>query len=313
MTVSFLEYRDENASHTVRMMSPMGMYPNHSIINEDSALYISNQICFSIAPVDAVKLEIDNYYSEVEWATLNEIKLYSSILLCIDRDYGYCRLFPFSISHRVNVGNSILNIEYLERVAAALINILETPSTTRNFKGKEFPIENKYKKMRGIELPTIQSGIEYGLNESRFNLKLQQNIYQDFDTEDHLMIRAVSTLFRSIMLGALSNFLEESINTTFISLEASFRLVLKRLHKLGNKNPSSKDAAEFIGNVFSSDVSEKYFGEYYESRIMSFHPESRFGVFPHAPLMADDSYDLADDLIEVYCYLITGYIKPNRN
>jgi len=42
MSVSFLEYRGLNASHIVRMMSPMGMYPSHSIINEDSALYISN-------------------------------------------------------------------------------------------------------------------------------------------------------------------------------------------------------------------------------------------------------------------------------
>ncbi|MFK8067157.1 MAG: hypothetical protein AB8D52_02835 [Gammaproteobacteria bacterium] len=313
MSISFLEYRDLNASHTVRMMSPMGMYPSHSIINEDSALYISNQICFSIAPIDDVKLEIENYYSEVEWATLNEVKLFASILLCIDRDFGYCRLFPFSISHRVNIGNSIINIEYLECVASALIKVLEEPSMARNFRGNKLTVENQYKNMRGIELPTVQSDIEYGLSESGYDLKLQKHLYEAFDTKDHLMVRAVSTLFRSIMLGALSNFLEESINTTFISLEASFRLVLKRLHQLGIKNPSSKDAAEFIGKVFSSEASEKYFSEYYESRIMSFHPESRFGIFPHAPLMADDSYDLADDLIEVYCYLISGYIKPNRN
>jgi len=257
-----------------------------------------------------VKLEIENYYSEVEWANLNEIKLFASILLCVDRDFGYCCLFPFSISHRVNIGNSIINIEYLECVASALIKALEAPSTIRNFKGEEFTVENQYKNMRGIELPTVQSGIEYSLSESGYDLKLQKHLYQAFDTNDHLMVRAVSTLFRSIMLGALSNFLEESINTTFISLEASFRLVLKRLNKFGNKNPSSKDAAEFIGKVFSSEASEKYFGEYYESRIMSFHPESRFGVFPHAPLMVDDSYDLADGLIEVYCYLIPGYINP---
>jgi hypothetical protein len=55
----------------------------------------------------------------------------------------------------------------------------------------------------------------------------------------------------------------------------------------------------------------KYFEEFYESRIMSFHPESRFGVFPHAPLMIDDFMHLRDSLLEIYAYLIGGFIKPD--
>jgi hypothetical protein len=43
---------------------------------------------------------------------------------------------------------------------------------------------------------------------------------------------------------------------------------------------------------------------------MTMHPESRYGIFPHAPLFADDCYDLRDDLQEVYAYLVAGYVDP---
>ena len=104
--------------------------------------------------------------------------------------------------------------------------------------------------------------------------------------------------------------MEEAINATFISLEASFRLVLNELKNQGILNPSSRDAAKYIASVFLSEATGKYFEEYYDSRIMSFHPESRFGIFPHAPLAADDHFDLFDNLSEVYAYLISGYINP---
>jgi hypothetical protein len=47
---------------------------------------------------------------------------------------------------------------------------------------------------------------------------------------------------------------------------------------------------------------------YYEARIKTIHPESRFGIFPAAPLGVDDFCDLYRLLTEVYSYLLTDYI-----
>ena len=151
--------------------------------------------------------------------------------------------------------------------------------------------------MHRISLPPVCGGPRYSLRKEGYQYHLQTELFNSFDTSDYLMIRGVSTLLRSGMLTAHYQFLEEAINTTFISLEASFRLVLRKLKTIGVNNPSSKDAADYIANVFYSDAANKYFEEYYESRIKSLHPESRFGVFPHAPLMADDCYDLFNELI----------------
>jgi hypothetical protein len=112
------------------------------------------------------------------------------------------------------------------------------------------------------------------------------------------------------MISRHHQFLEESINTLFISLEASFRLIIRILENRGVKNVTSGDAAAFIARPFNQEPREKYFEEYYESRIMTMHPESRYGIFPHAPLWADDCYDLRDALQEVYAYLVAGYIDP---
>lgn len=104
-------------------------------------------------------------------------------------------------------------------------------------------------------------------------------------------------------------FLEEAILTLFVSLEASFRLVVRKLKSDGINEPTSSDAHDFIERTFNNNRfgPGKYFENYYESRIKSMHPESRYGIYPHAPLMADDFYDLYDDLLDVYAYLICGY------
>lgn len=55
---------------------------------------------------------------------------------------------------------------------------------------------------------------------------------------------------------------------------------------------------------------DKYFKEHYENRIKTLHPESRFGIFPHAPLMVDEYYHLHGSMRDLYVYLLTGYVDP---
>lgn len=307
MQIQFLDYRDKKATHIVRVMSPMGVYPSKSIVLGESGLYISEDICFSVVEYFSDDPEPNDYYSEVEWATIKEIRLYASLLLSINRDFTYCRIYPFRTSHKISITLGTPIAETFETIKARLIEIMnEEPKLIDG----HLHSTNPYRNSRGISLPKAGGGIEYDLRFEGYDTQLQKILIQNIGITDYLLIRGLNTLLRSAILTTHYHFLEEAINTTFISLEASYRLVLRAIDGTGNKNPTSKDAAEYISKAFGEESLERYFKEYYDSRIMTFHPESRFGIFPHAPLMADDCYDLFDDLIEVYRYLICGYVVP---
>ena len=61
--------------------------------------------------------------------------------------------------------------------------------------------------------------------------------------------------------------------------------------------------------MFNSEIDTgRYFSEFYDDRIKTMHPSSRLGIFPVAPLAADDFYFLRQGLVEVYYWLITGRV-----
>jgi len=308
--MEFLNSRKDKPSHVVRVLLPFGVYPKETVSTDDSILFISDEICFSIVPYSEDEVDNEIYYSEVEWAFFNEIKLYSSVLLCVDRDINYLRIYPFRYPHYIKLNGLKEVVENIESIKSLLEKTIK--SKGKWIKEHNFRAGNIYQYSKENFLPPISGGPEYDLRANAIRPELQKLLYSKFDTSDHLMLRGVSTLIRSAMLSAHLHFMEEAINTTFISLEASFRIVLKRLEKNGKKCPSSRDAAQYIADVFYLKVTGKYFEEYYESRIMSYHPESRFGIFPHAPLMVDDHYHLFDDLLELYCFLICGYVDPKH-
>jgi hypothetical protein len=308
MALEFLNSRKNNPSHVVRTQLPWGVYPAKTVVTEDSLFYINKEICFSVVPFRSDEVENEHYYSEVEWATFNEIKLYGSILLCLDRDESYLRIYPFRYPHFVSLPNFEAVIKNANNIKSLLIETINSPG--RWIPEHNFRATNLYKSPSESFLPPVCGGQKYDFRDEGIQYELQKELFAKFDTSNYLLIRGVSTLLRSAMLSAHIHFMEEAINATFISLEASFQLILNKLANEGVKNPSSTDAAQYISKIFYSTAANKYFEEYYESRIMSFHPKSRFGTFPHAPLMHDDHYDLFNDLIDVYRFLICGYVNP---
>jgi len=92
----------------------------------------------------------------------------------------------------------------------------------------------------------------------------------------------------------------------YVALDVSFQLVLRVLRKRGLQNPSALDAGALIDEVFNPHLcTGSYFEDFYDARIKTMHPSSRFGIFPVAPLEADDFLFLRYGLIEVYHWLIT--------
>jgi hypothetical protein len=78
------------------------------------------------------------------------------------------------------------------------------------------------------------------------------------------------------------------------------------VHKVGLQNPSALDAGALIDEEFNPHrCTGSYFEDFYDARIKTMHPSSRFGIFPVAPLEADDFLFLRYGLIEVYHWLIT--------
>jgi hypothetical protein len=109
------------------------------------------------------------------------------------------------------------------------------------------------------------------------------------------------------MLSCHSEFLEHANIALWIALDASLRLLLREMRKAGFANPSAKDAGALLDDAFDSQyASEGYFTDFYEDRIKTIHPESRFGTYPAAPLSVDDYYMLDESLRSVYEFLITG-------
>ena len=76
---------------------------------------------------------------------------------------------------------------------------------------------------------------------------------------------------------------------------------------LTRENPTALDAGALIdAEVFNHRHGPGgYFGDFYEDRIKTMHPSSRFGVFPVPPLGADNYLFLRHALVEVYYWLIT--------
>ena len=70
-----------------------------------------------------------------------------------------------------------------------------------------------------------------------------------------------------------------------------------------------EDAGEFLDDAFDSQyASDGYFTDFYEERIKTLHPQSRFGVFPAAPLFADEYSQLNSSLETLYDFLLTGHV-----
>ncbi len=241
-----------------------------------------------------------------------ETKLYGALMLSVDRDISYASFYPYPYTLPVRCTSSITNTQWLmdtvkKELAVKLVeNDIVHP-------GCSSPAKNAYKCAADIAMPKIADGADYDFRSTGIDYELATNIYNNIDINDSLVIRGIYTLIKSSMLRSHYQFLEEAIYSLFITMEVSFRLVLRELKKQGVNNPTSQDAMNFIHDAFY-DINrvDKYFEEYYEGRIMSFHPESRFGVHPHAPLAVDDCYDLFDDMIEIYAFLICGYVHPKH-
>jgi hypothetical protein len=283
-----------------RFCSPLGQYPLGTHGAHDAGYLFDPEAVITVARFSKLPT-LEDYYSEMEWAHPEEIRLFASLALAHDREEAAIILYPLPLSFLVDTTPSAPLHD------PGLLNVVKTLMVEATRKERRRRRNAWY--FRATTYPPFISRARYEDCGSAFVKERHEQLYSAIDPGDFLLVRGLSTWLRSAMLARHNLFLEEAITTLFISLEASYRLVLRRLKGSGHANPGAKEAAEFIGSVFNEAPLERYFSEYYDSRVKAFHPENRFGIFPHAPLMVDDYYHLHESMRELYVYLVIGYVE----
>jgi hypothetical protein len=120
-------------------------------------------------------------------------------------------------------------------------------------------------------------------------------------------MRGLGALLQADMCSQHLEIAEVAVLPLYVALEASFQLVSRLLREQGVSNPTALDAGALVdAEVFNQrHGADNYFGDFYEDRIKTMHPSSRFGVFAVPPLASDDYFFLRHALVEVYHWLIT--------
>jgi hypothetical protein len=274
----------------VRPMSPFGTYWSQAAVLSSAAYIVREDLIFSACHFDQDAHE-DDYYTEHDEPTPEETRLLASLALSIGPDRGFMAQYPDFASLRLDDHrqldhpNVIIDIEQQLREALAASN-KSRPRTSA-------PLP-----------PASYDHFHWPLPQAVFH-----EIYANIDAMDHLLIRGLATWLKSSMLYSHSSFGEEANYPLWISLDASLAIIFEALRAAGNPNPTALDAGNFIHDAFGEQrTGLKYFEEFYEDRIMTMHPQNRFGTFAFAPIGHDDFYWLHNGLRDVYRYIILGKV-----
>jgi hypothetical protein len=274
----------------------MGSYQQDSLISNRGCIFVDDKLSFSV--VRFVRRSQIETYSELDHVGSAEVRLLSAALMAAKSYYVTIKPYPaYSLTVSVPPGTRIAGSRTKARLAAMLVRYLKrNAAAPSRFYSESF------------HTPPLLGGKQYDalqdVDHTRF-LALIQAIALG----DKLLIRGLGALLKANMLLRFWEFAEAAGMQLFVALESSFRLALRALRAQGVQNPSNVDAGNFIHQAFGvSTPAEGYFVEDYEKRIMTLHPESRFGTWAHAPLSADDVLELNENLKNLFGFLILGTV-----
>jgi hypothetical protein len=290
--------------YRVTLFLPLGMYPRGVFCFSSAMFYADEEIVFAVthgAPWYGMSEDLP--YSEVDWMHPELVRLLGAMIMAENFLEGLRSRF-YVVPHTA----FILNEELVEF----------TPSTARAIKRALLRTVNNSKWPKHIHDNWAQCrGEKFALfDPAELDLNALPTLWEKTSTENHLLMRGVQALIKSDMLGRHYEFQEEGAIATFIALDASFQMVLRHLCATGNSNPSAKDAGLWLYETFDKHIDVhgaaefKYFEDFYDQRVQSIHPGSRFGDMPFAPIMVDDRMHLRDALPGVFAYLTLGEHTP---
>jgi hypothetical protein len=291
--------------YRIQLFSPKGAYPKGTHCNPTALFHADGDMAFAVTYGTGWQ-EVDHLpYSEVDWLEPEVVRLLGSMMLAEDTENGLRRRF-YAVPHAgFEVDETDLDLgdpSTAELIKAALIDTMDTPGWPKYFQD------------------TWEACVGHSFNldaTSASAKRLQQRYHAAFSIDNHVLMRGVQALVKSDMLSGHYEFQEEAAIATFIALDASFELVTRHLRASGIKNPGSQQAGEWLYRTFeapfgrSGGESSKYFEEFYDQRIQTMHPGSRFGDAPYAPVMVDDRIHLRIMLPQIFGYLLIGEHAPH--
>jgi hypothetical protein len=282
----------------ITLMRQSGVYPRTTIITPSSIFCATDDCVFMVAPRQDWPEELP--YSEVMWLSAEEVRLLGSIMMTERFDGGqrssfrplpYMWLYidPFPVNRR--------SVRAIRRL------ILETLGNPAGAAMRSAVNENP-------------GGFGGCFPPKWLQIRLQPVFWDAISPKNYILLRAMHALIKSDMLALAFEFREEAVINTFIALDASFQLVVRHLQELGIQSPTARNAGEWLYKTFDERLGlaypddYRYFQEFYDNRIRTLHPGSRFGDFPYAPLAADDYSHLRSVLPGILGYLVTGTYTP---
>jgi hypothetical protein len=293
MKLSEYHYRSERGV-LLRAYAPLGFYPSTGFRHPDACFFVDESLIFSAVRFEPVKLA--DYDPEREWISPAEIRLLAAMSLAVPEGSGVVYAYPDSVGYRIKdpVPCDIMGEGFM---------IEARQSLCRELRARDSGFWNT------VPVPPVFGGPSYEFNTLTWPHAEQNDLFNSIDVEDHLLIRGLGALIKGWPLDRHHLFHTEACISLHIAMEASRDIILRRL-RASVSNPSDVDAANYLAKAFGEPEStEHYFAGYYEDRIKSVHPASRYGTFPDPPLAADDFYDLYQALRDVFRFLIAGKVS----
>lgn len=292
--MKLVEYHYRSAPGVVlRAYSPLGFYPSEGFRHPEACFFVDEPLIFSAVRFNPVRLS--DYHPQREWISPPEVRLLASMSLAIPEGSGVVYGYPDPVGYRIDGGapDDITGEEFITQAREEL---------RRELKARDSGFWTT------VPVPPVFGGPPYDFNSPAWQHSEQNDIFNAIDLEDHLLIRGLGALLKGWMLNRHHLFHTEACISLHIAMEASRDIILRKL-RASVSNPSDVDAANYLARAFGEPEStEHYFAGFYEDRIKSVHPASRYGTYPEPPLAADDFFDLYHSLQAVFKFLVTGKV-----
>jgi hypothetical protein len=297
-----LEEPEERTCLRLRLLSPLGRYPDIDVRAGRSFLIVRDDIAFSVVIVrpQAEHGLSDEHHSEIEIFAIEEMSFYACVSLSVHPGKGMVYVYP--LQYHID-----LPLTWVDGGVSILWNAGELLAKAREYAHKLKGLFHGDGRGRGDVLPPMLGGPKFDRHQEPFDAHLFDRLLEGADVGDWLSMRGLGALFRGDMVWLRREFAEFGVMAMHVAMEASFHMIRERLKREGNPDPSALDARAWLDAVFNPHIKTgAYFRDWYEDRIKTIHPSSRFGTYPYPPLATDDFYDLRSALHLVYVYLLTG-------
>lgn len=277
----------------IRPQTIQSFLPRESILNKNASLVIRDDISFT-----AIRAKQTSEYYELKWSHPKEISFFSSIILAIvptSKVFFFPVRWPFYLP---DCNQDLSNNDLIDQIVDTLIVEINSKNQSSDIYKWEF-------------LPPAIINKSYNFTDCNFSKEYVNFLFDIVDTNNDILIRGLSHLIKYGMLSQLGRLFSDTASIElYISMEATHHMIIEKLKSNGIRNPSNKDASDFLLRNFKEEYRlDRYYEEFYDDRIKAVHPKSRFGTAMYVPGYISDLYQLYNDLIRNYEFLITN--KPN--